>query len=251
MYQEERLLKILKLLDEQHSMSVNEICEHFTISRDTARRDILMLVEQGAAIRTHGGISVPSIKDSILAYRERVQSFSKEKMKIGKRALDLIEEDHVYFFDVSTTVCCLADQMSKEINVFTHSLDIAEVLSNQSKAKMFLLGGSLNIQNRYFFDMEVIHQLKKISFNGGFFGAAAIMEDGIYYEDKEDAYIKSLVAKKSSQNIILADFDKFSKRSHFKGIEWDEIQMIITNQYPPPKFLDLIQYHNIELWIAE
>lgn len=74
MYQEERLLLILEYLNKNQSMSVNEICDRFQISRDTARRDVLKLVEQGAAIRTHGGIALPTLNETILAYRERIQS---------------------------------------------------------------------------------------------------------------------------------------------------------------------------------
>ncbi|WP_445491960.1 DeoR/GlpR family DNA-binding transcription regulator [Niallia sp. 03133] len=251
MYQEERLVKILQVLNEQISMSVVEICERFTISRDTARRDILKLVEQGAAIRTHGGISLPVIKETILAYRERVRSFSQEKRKIGEYGADFLEETGVYFFDVSTTVCCLAEQVNKKMQVYTHSLDIAEVLSDQSAASIYLFGGKLNEQNRFFFDIEGVNQLDKMKFDAAFLGAAAIMEDGIYFEDKEDAYIKSIVVQKASKNIILADVDKFSKSSYYKGMDWKNIHIIITNQCPPPAFCEIMKANNITLFVAE
>ncbi|MGP7816412.1 DeoR/GlpR family DNA-binding transcription regulator [Niallia sp. 01092] len=251
MYQEERLVKILEILNKQHSMAVQEICERFNISRDTARRDIVKLVEQGAAIRTHGGISLPAIKETILAYRERVQSFSNEKRRIGKYASGFLDKDGVYFFDVSTTVCCLAEQVNKQMQVFTHSLDIAEVLANQSYASLFLFGGKLNEQNRFFFDIESINQLDKIKFDAAFLGAAAVMEDGIYFEDKEDASIKNMVVHKSSKNIILADFNKFSSNSYYKGMNWENIHVLITDQSPPPVFCDIISAHNIMLCIAD
>ena len=61
MYQEERIYKILKLLREKKSLSNQEIMEKFNISRDTARRDILKLVDEGVAVRTHGGITKPEL----------------------------------------------------------------------------------------------------------------------------------------------------------------------------------------------
>ncbi|MGP3784884.1 DeoR family transcriptional regulator [Paenibacillus sp. 1A_MP2] len=36
-------------------MSVTDICTLFEVSRDTARRDIVRLVQEGVVIRTHGG----------------------------------------------------------------------------------------------------------------------------------------------------------------------------------------------------
>lgn len=250
MYQEERLLHILEYLNDHQSMSVNEICASFGVSRDTARRDIVKLVEQGAVIRTHGGISMPALKETILAYRERVQSYSEEKMLIGKGALSLLEDQRHYFFDVSTTVCCLAEQLTHNIHISTHSLDIAEVLSNQGEASVFLFGGQLNKANRYFFDAGVMEQLEKIRFDGAFLGAAAVMEDGLYFENQEDAYLKQKVAKRSAKTIILADIHKFSKESRYKGIEWSDIDIMVTNQRPPEAFLDLIREHNIQLLVT-
>jgi DeoR/GlpR family transcriptional regulator of sugar metabolism len=125
------------------------------------------------------------------------------------------------------------------------------VLSDQSAVSLFLFGGKLNMQNRFFFDIESVNQLDKINFDTAFLGAAAIMEDGIYFEDKEDAYIKTMVVHKSSKNIILADFNKFSKSSYYKGIEWEHIDIIVTNQCPPPSFCEIIKANNITLCIAE
>jgi DeoR/GlpR family transcriptional regulator of sugar metabolism len=46
MYQEERLYQIMNLLRKKKSLSKQEIMSTFNISRDTARRDIICLVEQ-------------------------------------------------------------------------------------------------------------------------------------------------------------------------------------------------------------
>ena len=56
MYQEERLLKILEYLNYSNNLSVHEICKMFTISRDTARRDIVKLVDKGVVIRLMEGL---------------------------------------------------------------------------------------------------------------------------------------------------------------------------------------------------
>ncbi|MTT31880.1 DeoR family transcriptional regulator [Terrilactibacillus sp. BCM23-1] len=251
MYQEERLLKILEQLNEQQSMSVNEICERFHVSRDTARRDIVKLVEKGAVIRTHGGVSLPKLNETLLAYRERVHTYSKEKMRIGAKANTLIKENQTCFFDVSTTVSYLAERLKHKVNVFTHSLDIAEILSNQDPISLFLLGGKFNVNNRFFFDMESIQQVLNINFDLAFLGAAAIMDDGVFFEDKEDAYMKQTITKRASRNVVLADYKKFKLTSYYKGIDWQDIDVIITDKMPPKVFVNKIQDVGIDLIIAE
>lgn len=45
MYQEERMLKIVDYLQLHKRISVDDICEFFNVSRDTARRDLVKLEE--------------------------------------------------------------------------------------------------------------------------------------------------------------------------------------------------------------
>lgn len=241
MYQDERLLEILKYLNKNSNMSVHTICEMFGVSRDTARRDIVRLIEQGAAVRSRGGISLPVLKNTIKNYRERLEAYSDEKKDIAKRALEFIEEGKHYFFDVSTTVSFLAQYVDKDITVFTHSLDNIEILSEKRDVHVYSTGGSLNKSNRFFYSPDCLNYISGIKFDTAFFGAAAITEEGIFYADEEDAYVKSKACKNSSKVIVLADFEKFNKVSYFKGLSWNEIDMLITDCTPPDKFIRIME----------
>jgi DeoR/GlpR family transcriptional regulator of sugar metabolism len=250
MYQEERLMKILEYLNEYNNMSIHEICEMFGISRDTARRDILKLTEQGTAIRTHGGISLPIFRNTIQAYRERLESYSEEKKNIAQKALQFINENDHYFFDVSTTIRFLAQYLNKSVTVFTHSLDNIEILSEDNDVCVHSIGGCLNKKNRFFYKPNCIDYLDGIMFDAAFLGAAAITEDGIYYADEEDAFIKQQVTKQSTKVIVLADYKKFNSSSYYKGVNWNQIDIIITDHIPAALFLDIIETYNIQLIIT-
>ncbi|WP_373231434.1 DeoR/GlpR family DNA-binding transcription regulator [Cohnella sp.] len=247
MFQEERLLKILENLNVRKEMSVHDICKEFEVSRDTARRDIVKLVEEGAAMRTHGGITLPTLRDTIRDYRQRLKAHSEEKMLIGQRALSFIQEGKQYFFDVSTTVRFLAEFINHDIQVYTHSLDIAEILSDKDKVFVYLSGGSLHKENRFLFDAESLNQLKSVRFDTAFIGAAAIMKDGIYYENKEDAIIKKTVAGQSNTVILLADIHKFQLDSYHKGLGFQQVDILITDQIPPEPFQDILNSNNIQV----
>lgn len=249
MYQEERLLKILEYLNENNTMSIHDICEMFNVSRDTARRDILKLINQGTAIRTHGGISLPILKNTIKEYRERIEAYSEEKKNIAKRALDFIEEDKHYFFDVSTIISFLAKEINKPIWVLTHSLDNIEILSQKKDISVNSIGGCLNNKNRFFYKADCISYLDSIRFDRAFLGAASITQDGIYYVDEEDALIKQAAAKKSDTVIILAEYEKFKCLSYYRGVNWDQIDIIITDKMPPSAFVKIIESYDIQLII--
>ena len=251
MYQEERLLKILEYLNCYNNISVHEICKMFDISRDTARRDIVKLVEEGTVMRTHGGITLPGLINTIRNYRQRLEAHSEEKRNIAEKALMFIKDNEHYFFDVSTTVSYLAKGLNKNVTVFTHSLDNIEILSENKDVYVHCIGGCLNKTNRFFYDIDCKNSLYGIHFDAAFLGAAAITEDGIYYANHEDAFIKQISAKQSDKVILLADFEKYGRTAYYKGLNWDQIDVIITDRVPPSLYVDIIKSHNIELYIIE
>ena len=57
MNQQERLIEILKLLETEPFLKQETLVDHFNISKDTARRDILKLVEQDLVERVNGGFN--------------------------------------------------------------------------------------------------------------------------------------------------------------------------------------------------
>lgn len=249
MYQEERLLKILEYLNENNNMSIHAICEMFSVSRDTARRDIIKLIEQGTAIRTHGGISLPTLKTTIEAYRERLKFYSEEKKSIAKKALQFVEDKKHYFFDVSTTISFLSEYINKNITVVTHSLDNIEIFSDKKEVSAYSIGGCLNTKNRFFYKPGCTDYFQEMRFDAAFIGAAAINEDGIYYDDEEDAFIKQAAVKKSTRVIILADYKKFKLSSYYRGVNWDQVDVIITDKRPPSIFMDIIEASDIQIII--
>ncbi|MFD1462022.1 DeoR/GlpR family DNA-binding transcription regulator [Paenibacillus farraposensis] len=246
-YQEERLVKILEKLHQEKMVSNQRICDMLGISRDTARRDFIKLVDEGAAIRTHGGIALPQFNDKIKAYKERIHASSEDKYIIGKIAASYISKGDLCFLDVSTTVKFLCDQLHTSSIVYTHSLDNAAALSNNKKVDVYLLGGKLNQENRFFFDATMASQLNNIYFDKVFLGAAGILKDGIYYSNIEDAIIKNVVAKRSKEVILLADSQKFNQLSSYKGVDFSDIDTIITNEKPPDNFRKIVEENNVEI----
>ena len=54
MYQEQRLEKILELLEERKQLSAKEMVDYFKVSKDTIRRDFALLSQRQLVRRTHG-----------------------------------------------------------------------------------------------------------------------------------------------------------------------------------------------------
>ena len=143
MYQEERLYQILNLLRERKSLSKQEIMENFQISRDTARRDIICLVNEGLALRTHGGITLPTIQITP-GYKERAGLQLDKKNQIGKMAAADIKRGSVCYLDSSTTVQYICNYSKEKTTIYSNSIDIIEQMQDNKNAELHILGGKWN-----------------------------------------------------------------------------------------------------------
>ncbi len=58
---EERRRLILEVLRERRSITIGAVEQQFSVSPMTARRDLVILVREGHARRTHGGAVLPDL----------------------------------------------------------------------------------------------------------------------------------------------------------------------------------------------
>lgn len=234
MYQEERIFQILQALKVHTTLSNQEIMSMFNISRDTARRDIVKLVDEGVAVRTHGGITLPALMSEIQSYRNRVSHNLEVKRALAQRAAIYLAGHSLLFLDVSTTVEELCEYIPDTMSVFTHSIYNVERLTEKT-CEVVMLGGRLNRKNRFFSGGVTLSQMEEVCFDLAVLGAAAVHEDGIYFEDSDDAEVKRKAVSRSRNVMLIADDGKFLKTSRFRATGFADIDIVVTNKQPPER----------------
>jgi DeoR family transcriptional regulator, carbon catabolite repression regulator len=251
MYQEERLIAILEIMKQKRRIQVQEICDLFGVSRDTARRDIVRLEEQGAIIRTHGGAILPTVTKEILNYKQRLLTESEGKRAIGMAAASLIQNGDYLIMDASTTVQFAAEAITaSNVVVVTNSIDIAGILSNREDVHIHLLGGKLNNLHRHVYGYRTIEMLSDYKVDKVFLGACGIAHDGLSNPYEEDSYVKRKMIEQADQVIVLADHTKFGKHLFHHVADLKEIDIIITDRKPNIAMQELLHKYEIELRIA-
>ncbi|MNO29827.1 HTH-type transcriptional repressor GlcR [compost metagenome] len=73
------------------------------------------------------------------------------------------------------------------------------------------------------------------------------MEDGVYFANRDDALVKKLVSGRAREVFLLADSKKFNLTSLFKGLDFSEIDILITNQGTPENSLQRLQDCGVEI----
>ena len=126
MYSIERRSEIISMLERHGKVDTNAVAEHFSISRETARRDLRALEEEGVLKRTHGGAVAVRNGGATEEYPVAVREIRRyrEKNSICAKAAELIHDGDVIFADNSSTTRYLAKYIPADISVtvLTNSL---------------------------------------------------------------------------------------------------------------------------------
>ncbi|MBU3827896.1 MAG: DeoR/GlpR family DNA-binding transcription regulator [Candidatus Lactobacillus pullistercoris] len=241
MTQEERLKEIRNWLEKEHELTTRQLADHFNVSFDTARRDVLRLTNTGQAIRIHGGlmdIDRNGVPDFLA--RNQIQSPIKEKM--AQLAKHFVHPGQLDFIGTSTSLrqlCSLITGMNLE--VITNSIDNALALMTNPLPSVNLLGGEIKKKERLIYSSSALAEINKIHFNTVFIGTSRVRTDGVYTSTLQDAELISNVVSRASQVVLIAEKYKFTNKSSspFMSCSLDKIDVVITDTFLPPEFQQL------------
>ena len=115
MYQQERMDEIIKILKENHYVTVDYLVEKIRYSPASIRRDLTLLEKQGMVIRSYGGVSLGNANTS--PFRFRQHSMKLAKNAIAKKAAALVKENDTVFVDGSSTTQYMGRYLLEKKNI--------------------------------------------------------------------------------------------------------------------------------------
>ncbi len=239
---EKRLGEILKLVEKNGSVTVQELTEHLKASESTIRRDLYLLDEEGKLNKVHGGatainMSYASEKDVEVEYRKNLNR--EEKTEVARYAASLIKPDDLVYLDAGTTTERVIDFITEKRAVYvTNAIGHAKRLV-QAGCEAHILGGKFKLSTEAVVGIETASELEKFNFTIGFIGTNGISRRaGFSTPDIEEAMVKRRAVIQCRRPYILGDSGKFNQISPvtFAGIEDAEL---ITTEIKHDSFRDL------------
>ena len=242
MYSIERKSEILKILEQNGRIGVNELSTLFNSSRETIRRDLREMEEKGLLKRTHGGAVFESTfsfttPEFPVGVRE-IQRF-KEKDAICKTAAAFIKNGDSIFVDNSSTCLFLVQYIPADfqITLITNSIKllIESMESKHAKLMIICLGGFFNGSNLSTYG--TISQKNAADFypNKSFMSCAGIHpSDQLTDSSILEVDTKRLMIERSQEVFILADYTKFDRSGPFFLSNYSSIDYLITDQKAKP-----------------
>ncbi|EFM11126.1 transcriptional regulator, DeoR family [Paenibacillus curdlanolyticus YK9] len=252
MNQDERLKHILAHLKENGNIRIEQICENYSVSRDSARRDLVKLEEAQLIVRTHGGAILASPKLSTKPYEERLDNLGAKK-RIGRAAAALIQDGETLFLNASTTVQAAVEACAGKdiyLTAVTNSIDTAAVLGKSPNAKVHLLGGQYNAWHRSVTGPQTVAMIRDFRAQTLLLGACAITPDGLSSPVLDETYVKREMIAMADRVIVLADSGKYQQSFLHHVCSLDKIDVLITDAEPPAAVKEVLVGNGVELIIA-
>lgn len=228
---EERLNEIMNLLEEKHTVTVQELTKLLDSSESTIRRDLTLLDRQGKIKKIHGGATVLNglfnTKDEDIALRKNLNK--PEKIEIARYAAALIQPNDFVYIDAGTTTELLIDYIAEKQAIYvTNAISHAKKLV-QRDCKVHIVGGEFKLSTEAIVGNETVIELEKYHFTIGFWGTNGVdIKTGFSTPDIREAMVKKKSMEQCNMCYILADPKKFNQTSSVTFASFNQATILTT-----------------------
>lgn len=277
MLSEQRYEKISSILEKEGSVKTSTLCRLLSASRETIRRDLETMEEQGLLRRIRGGAmklekgkSIEQQMDSVHGFsvqnglpdNQQYASFDKRqkenflnKKNIARKAAEFISEGQAIALDSGTTALELARVIKHRfhyLTVVTNSLPVAAELADAEGITLVLTGGIYNSDERAFTSDLATLIFSRINIDILFLTTCGIsVERGITYQRVDEIIVQDKMMEASGKTIVIADSTKIEVNSLVKMCGIDRISMLITDSNASAEQTKALEQAGVQVVISQ
>lgn len=235
MLTEERQGKILSMLEDMGSVTVQQLMTELDASESTIRRDLTSLDANGMLTKVHGGAilknTVFSTTDDEVTHRKEQNKEAKDR--IARVAAEQILPGDFVYVDAGTTTERMIDYITAKNAVFvTNAITHAKKLAERGYV-VYILGGEFKAVTEAIVGEEAVVTLEKYNFTKGFWGTNGVsIQKGFSTPELKEALVKRKSMENCVERFILADDSKFNHISSVTFATFESAKVITTGEIP-------------------
>jgi DeoR/GlpR family transcriptional regulator of sugar metabolism len=246
----ERQQRLLRFIEQQQRITVNQIVQHFDISLATARRDLEVLADQGKVQRVHGGALAMRQSPPEPPVLQRTAEQSSEKARIGQAAADLIADGETVFLSSGTTVLEVARRLhsKRNLTVITNSLLVVNELADARDITVISLGGMLRHSEMSLLGHITELALSELRADKVILGIRAIdPENGLTSGYLPETMTDRAILKIGREVIVVADHTKCGASATAFVAPITSIHTLITDTGTAEEFVQAVQAQGVKV----
>lgn len=226
---------ILRLLQQDGTVTIADLAKKLDVSLETVRRDIKPLTTNGAVVKMHGAVALPSLLGEA-PFEKRMRENSDAKRAIAIAVAATIRDGDSIMLDTGTTTSYLARELlgHRRLTVVTNSSDIARTLSTVNDNRVYMAGGELRSDNGAAFGISAIEFISHFTVGHAVISTGAIDATiGIMDYDLEEAEFARAVVAQGRRAVVVTDYTKFGRQGLVRVCDFSALTDLYTDKAPP------------------
>ncbi|MDQ0192481.1 DeoR/GlpR family DNA-binding transcription regulator [Paenibacillus wynnii] len=240
LFEEERKRSIVQFVEKHSRGSVQELSQEMGVSESTVRRDLKELEEARLLKRTHGGaVSLQSVNFEA-AISDKEDRFLDEKLRIARKAVEMIKAGDAILLDGGTTTLQIARELKSfsDIKVITNSIMVLNELKDCRNLEVSITGGMLRQDTMAFVGPMTERSLEMVRVDKAFLGTNGMdLREGITTPNMLEAATKRKMISVAKQVVLVADHSKIGQVSFCKVADLAEMDHCIFDSETSEDFV--------------
>ncbi len=236
----QRRIDIMKSIEENNSLTVEELVKIHKASPATIRRDLQYWQEQGAISKKYGRVTL------IEAFVEDNDYVKNRYMKaIAKRAALYVEDGDVIFINASRTALMVAEYIrNKNVTIITNNTK-ATAFSLDPNVQLIMTGGEIGHSHTYLTGDFALSSINMVTATKCFIGCSGLKENGVSTGIlREMSVNKAMLARTAGQKFILCDHSKVGLDHNYYYTDFSDIDYLITDVEADKRVINRIKQKN-------
>ncbi len=248
----ERQISLIRLLQENETISINDLSRAAGLSQSTLRRELHKLAEEGLVKVNVGQVTLaPFSEEMPFAFRKIVNIDLKRK--IAQASLDLIQNGETIFIAGGTTTLELAKLLpgQRRLTVITNALRVANILVDVHGIDLVLLGGAVRSGEQTLHGHLTEWGVQEFRADKLIYGTEAIsLQHGITHSQIVEVSTDRALASAATEVIVLADHTKFGKVAPAFVFPLERIHILVSDKDLPDETIQSLASKNIQIILA-
>ena len=236
-----RRLAILKKVQEQDEVKVDDLAKEFGLSLMTVRRDLQYLEDHKLINRFYGGASA-RLAPNPMTEEEEIRVW---RSYISQYAARFVEDGDTLFINGSRTVLDMLHYVNgQRVQVYTNNgWSVSETFPQN--VSLVLTGGVL--RDHVMVGETAMRNLLSMTANKTFIGCAELTEDGEfgYNIPTEIGINESMISRTTGELYVLADHTKLKTKNslerHYGSCIYDRSWTLITDEKADPRVVESLR----------
>lgn len=257
MVNHKRRKRLLKLLAEHQTATVQQLVEWLNASPATVRRDISWLAARTLLTRTRGGAEnlVQKKRQFPLTsetFQNNIQCFAARKRAIARHAAAMCTDGETIIINGGTTTFMMAEFLAeKQLKILTNSFLMAERLLVTSQNEIIVPGGKVYREQNVIlspFDNDITqhHYASKM-----FMSVYGLSLLGLMEADPLLIQAEKRLISQAEELVVMVDSSKFCRKAGLILCGLDRVSTVITDTDASDKAVQLLEQYGVKVVTVE